>query len=86
MSNITDMAQAWHDDGDDDSHAIDKVTGEILEATIEKYGLEPTEVQEARLEMILREIVEESIDWKKIADDDDNARGWEDARRSALYK
>ena len=44
MSNITDMAQAWHDDGDDDSHAIDKVTGEILEATIEKYGLEPTEV------------------------------------------
>ena len=62
MSNVTDMAQAWHDDGDDNAHVIYNVTTEIVESTIEKYDLELTEVQQAKLEMTLHEIVEDSID------------------------
>lgn len=86
MKSVTDLAQMWNDDGDDSDHIVDKVTREILEATIENYDLETTNVQEAQLEMLLREIVEESIDWERLDETNRNARDWEDARRSALYR
>ena len=86
MANVTEIAQAWHDDGDDDSHVVAKTTTEILESIIENYDLTPTMVQESALEMILSEIVELSIDWQKLADDDENAASFEDAKRSALNR
>lgn len=86
MSTVTDMAQAWHDDGDDNAHVLYNVAEEIAEATIEKYDLEPSGPQRAKLEMVLHEIIDDSIDWDKIAEDDENARDFEDARMSALYK
>lgn len=84
MSLVTDMAQAWHDDGDDAAHVIYQATNEIVEATIEKYGLEPTKAQQINLEMALHEIVKESIDWDEIAENDENAREWDEARRAAI--
>lgn len=83
---ITDMVQEWHDDGDDNAHAIYNAGEEIIEATIEKYNLEPTNEQKMRLAFIMHEIIEDSVDWDKISADDENAREWDEAKRSALYK
>jgi hypothetical protein len=83
---VTDMVQRWHNDGDDDAHAIYNVGESIAEETVLRYNLEPTQEQQKRLEFILHEIIEESVDWDKIAADDENAREWEEAKQSALYK
>lgn len=84
MSLVTDMAQAWHDDGDDNAHVIYQVSNEIVEATAEKYGLELTDVQQAQLEIAFHEIVNESIDWDEIAENDRNAQEYDEARRAAI--
>lgn len=86
MSTATDMFQAWHDDGDDDAHAIAQVTYEIVEDMAERYDLDLNLAYKAELELLLNKIVRRSIDWDKIAEDDENARGWEEARREALNK
>ena len=86
MSTVTDMAQAWHDNGDDDAHVIYQVANEIAEATAEKYDLDMTEAQQAKLEMALHDIVNDSIDWDEIADNDENAREYARAKREAIYK
>lgn len=86
MSEVTRMVQAWHNDGDDDQTATYKAAGEIAEATCEKYGLNWTKSQLAELEDILHELVLDSVIWEKIEQDDENARDWEDAKRSALNK
>ena len=49
MSTVTDMAQAWHDNGDDDAHVIYQIANEIAEATAEKYDLEMTDAQQEKL-------------------------------------
>lgn len=84
MSRITDIAQAWHDDGDDDAHVIYQTANEIVEDMAERYGLEMTQAQQMQIEMALHEPVKNSIDWDKIAEDDENAREWDEARRSGL--
>lgn len=86
ISQTTELAQYWHDDGDDNAHVIYKVTREIVESTIEKYELEVTEAQQAQLETLLHDIVNDSIDWDELADADENARGWYEAKMDALNK
>lgn len=85
MSSATELVQAWHDQGDDDRHAIDNATETIVEMTILDYGLEPTEAQEAKLNALIREIVESSVDWTKISDADENAKADDEAWRDAIY-
>ena len=83
-SKVTELAQYWHDEGDDDAHVIYQVSNEIVESTIEKYELEVTDAQQAQLEMLFHDIVEESIDWDELAAADENARGWYEARQEYL--
>lgn len=83
---LTDWAQAWHDDGCDDKRVIDNVTDELMYDILEAYDLEPSDHEEAKLEMLLRGIVTEQIDWEEIAENDRNARDYDDARRSAIYE
>ncbi len=83
---LTDLAQAWHDDGCDDKRVIDNVLDEVMYDILERYDLEPSDHEEAKLEMLLRGIVTEQIDWDEIAENDRNARDYDDAKRSALYE
>ena len=53
---------------------------------VDEYELDVTDAQYSRLEMALHDIVEESIDWSVLDQDDESARDWEDAKRSAIYK
>ena len=84
MSKVTDMFQAWHDDGDDDVHAIASVSNEIAEDMAEKYDLDLNYAYQAKLEMLLNEIVRHSIDWDEIAENDRNAQEYDEARRAAI--
>lgn len=86
MNLVTEKAQEWHDDGRDNAHVIYLVANDIVESAIEKWGLEVTDAQQAQLEMYLHDIVDESIDWEEIEAADENARGWEEAKRDALYR
>ena len=83
---VTELARKWNADGQDHAHIIYNVSDEIAQEMIDKFDLDVTDAQGARLEMALHDIVEDSIDWDVLADDDENAADWEDARRSAIYK
>lgn len=86
MSAITDMVQVYHNNGDDDEHAVYNAANEIAESACETYDLDRTTAELTRLEQVLYEIIWHSVDWKQIADDDENAREWDEARRDALGK
>lgn len=83
---LTDLAQAWHDDGCDDKRVIDNVLDEVMYDILERYDLELSDHEEAKLEMLLRGVVTEQINWDEIAENDRNARDYDDAKRSAPYE
>lgn len=83
---LTKMALEWHSDGLDDKRVLDNVLDEVLYDFLDKYGLELSDREEPRLEMILRSIISENIDWDALREADDEARAYGDARRSAIYK
>ena len=83
---ITKMALEWHSDGLDDKRVLDNVLDEVLYDFLDKYGLELSDREEPRLEIILRSIISENIDWDALREADDEARAYGDARRSAIYK
>lgn len=83
---LTDQAQAWHDDGCDDKHVIDNVLDTIMYDILERYDLELSDHEEAKLEMLMRGVVTEQIDWEEIEENDRNARDYADAKRSAIYR
>ena len=83
---LTKMALEWHSDGLDDKRVLDNVLDEVLYDFLDKYGLELSDREEPRLEMLLRSIISENIDWDAIAEADMEAKDYADARRSALYE
>ena len=83
---LTKMALQWHSDGLDDKRVLDNVLDEVLYDFLDEYGLELSDREEPRLEMILRSIISENIDWDALREADDEARAYGDARRSAIYK
>lgn len=83
---LTKMALQWHSDGLDDKRVLDNVLDEVLYDILDEYGLELSDREEPRLEMLLRSIISENIDWDALREADDEARAYGDARRSAIYK
>ena len=83
---LTKMALEWHSDGLDDKRVLDNVLDEVLYDFLDKYGLELSDREEPRLEMLLRSIISENIDWEELRAADDEARDYDDAKRSALYE
>lgn len=83
---LTKMALQWHSDGLDDKRVLDNVLDEILYDFLDEYGLELSDREEPRLEMLLRSIISENIDWDALREADDEARAYGDAKRSAIYK
>lgn len=84
---ITDVVQAYHDDNFDDKHAVDAAAEDMLYELCERWGLEyPDDALVDKFAAIMRPTIEESVDWQEIADADEDAREWDEARREAMYK
>jgi len=83
---LTKMALEWHSDGLDDSRVLDNVLDEVLYDFIEKYDLELSDRQEPKLEMLLRSIISENINWDALLEADAEARDYDDAKRSVFYE
>ena len=83
---LTKMALEWHRDGLDDKRVLDNVLDEVLYDFLDKYGLELSDREEPRLEMILRSIISENIDWDALREADVEARAYDDAKRSVFYE
>jgi len=83
---LTKMALEWHSDGLDDKRVLDNVLDEVLYDFLDEYGLELSDREEPRLEMILRSIISENIDWDALREADDEARAYDDAKRSVFYE
>lgn len=83
---LTKMALEWHGDGLDDKRVLDNVLDEVLYDFLDKYGLELSDREEPRLEMILRSIISENIDWDALREADVEARAYDDAKRSVFYE
>lgn len=86
VDKLTKLAQAWHDEGCDDQHTVDNVVDEVIYDLVEEYDLDLTDAQDAKLETLIKDIVEDNIDWGEIQRADANARDYADAKRSAIYK
>lgn len=86
MNKLTKKALEWHSDGLSDNRVVDNVLDEVLYDFLEEYGIELSDRQEPRLEMLLRSIITENIDWQALEVADAEARDYLDAKRSALYK
>lgn len=86
INKLTKMALEWHGDGLDDSRVIDNVLDEVLYDFLEEYGIELSDREEPRLEVLLRSIISENINWDALLEADAEARDYDDARRSAIYE
>lgn len=86
MNRLTKMALDWHKDGLGDKQVLDNVLDEVLYDFLDNYGIELSDREEPRLEMLLRSIISENIDWDALGDADAEARDYADAMRSAIYE
>lgn len=83
---LTKLALQWHSDGLDDKQVLDNVLDDVIYDILEEFGIELSDRQEPRLETIMRSIVDENIDWDALREADQEARDYQDAKRSAIYK
>lgn len=83
---LTKMALEWHSDGLDDKRVLDNVLDDVIYDILEEYGIELSDREEPRLETTLRSIIDENIDWEALREADIEARDYQDAKRSAIYK
>lgn len=84
ITKVTEAARDWNKDGQDRAHIIYNVADEIAQKMVDEYELGVTDAQYSRLEMALHDIVDDSIDWEILEQDDESAREWEHAKRSAI--
>lgn len=86
MNKLTKMALEWHSDGLNDKRVLDNVADELMYDLLEEYGIELSDREEPRLEMLLRSIVSENIDWDALRVADSEVSAYNDAKRSAVYE
>lgn len=86
MNKLTKMALEWHSDGLNDKRVLDNVADELMYDLLEEYGIELSDREEPRLEMLLRSIVSENIDWDALRAADSEVSAYNDAKRGAVYE
>jgi hypothetical protein len=86
VNKLTRLALDWHSDGIEDTRVLDNVVDEVIYDFLEEYGIELSDREEPRFEMLLRSIISENIDWDALKEADQEARDYADAKRSAIYK
>lgn len=83
---LTKLALQWHSDGLENKQVLDNVLDNVIYDILEEYGIELSDREEPRLETTLRSIIDENIDWEALREADIEARDYQDAKRSAIYK
>lgn len=83
---LTKLALQWHSDGLEDKQVLGNVLDNVIYDILEEYGIELSDREEPRLETTLRSIIDENIDWEALREADIEARDYQDAKRSAIYK
>ena len=86
MNKLTKKALEWHSDGLEDTRVLDNVLDEVLYDFLEEYGIELSDREEPKLEMLLRSIISENIDWSALEEADAETRAYNDAKRSVFYE
>lgn len=86
MKKITKMALEWNELGLSDKQIIDDVVDEMMYEIIDGYDLELSDSEQAKLEMLIRGVVPEAIEWEVLEEANQEAADYEDAKRSAIYK
>lgn len=86
VNKLTRLALDWHSDGIEDTRVLDNVVDEVIYDFLEEYGIELSDREEPRFEMLLRSIISENINWDALREADQEARDYADAKRSAIYK
>ena len=81
---LTKMALEWHSDGLDDDRVLDNVLDTVLYDFLEEYDIELSDREEPKLEMLLRSIISENIDWDALLEADKEARDYNDAKWSVF--
>lgn len=85
MNKVTQMALEWRKDGLTDGKVIDNVKSEIIYDFLEQYELELSDHNEAKLESLMRKIVDDAINWEELDELEREGKAWEEARRTGIY-
>ena len=85
MNKLTRWALEWHKDCLSDSRVLDNVKDDVIYEILEEYGIELNDHDEAKLEMLMRSIIDDNIDWDILAQADEEARDYDDAKRGAIW-
>ena len=78
---LTDLAQAYHDDGADTRHVLDSVADDVITDTLEKYNLDVTRKEYDLMRLAILTILPDAIDWEQIEEADEEARAYDEAKR-----
>ena len=85
MNKLTKMALEWRKDGLTDGKVVENVRDELVYGILEQYEIDLSDHNEAKLESLMRNIVDDAINWDELDELDREGRAWEDAKRSAIY-
>lgn len=80
LNKITKLALEWHSDGLDNNQVIDNVTDTLMYDWLEEVEADLSDRQDTRLEMLIKSIVMDNIDWDAIADADKELRAYNEAK------
>lgn len=80
LNKITKLALEWHSDGLDNNQVVDNVTDTLMYDWLEEVEADLSDRQDTRLEMLIRSIVMDNIDWDAIADADKELRAYNEAK------
>lgn len=80
LNKITKLALEWHSDGLDNSQVVDNVADTLMYDWLEEVEADLSDRQDARLEMLIKSIVMDNIDWDAIADADKELRAYNEAK------
>lgn len=86
INKLTKLALEWHSDGCSDKQVLDNVLDDVIYDILDEYGIELSDREEPKLEILLRSIISENIDWDVLKEADQELRDYNEAKRSAIYK
>ena len=85
MNKLTKMALEWRRDGLTDGKVVENVRDELIYDILEQYELDLSDHNEAKLESLMRSIVDDGINWDELDELDREGAAWEEARRTGIY-
>lgn len=80
LNKITKLALEWHSDGLDNKQVVDNVTDTLMYDWLEEVEADLSDRQDTRLEMLIRSIVMDNIDWDAIEAADKELRAYNEAK------